>query len=321
MHEFLNQLHNDVWSHYDCFTVGEGVGIPLAEAPLYVDPARKELHTIYHFDHFNLDTGPGGKFDIQPVNYQKFKAIFYDWDKLTENNCWNIIYLGNHDLGRMLTRFGNHEYRETSAKLLNTILLTLRGTPIIYMGDELGMTNSHYSNIDQIDDIETKNNYRELVTNGSQSHEDFMRSANVSSRDHARTPMPWSADHQGGFTNKEPWIPLNPNYSEINAAAQVNDPNSVYQYCAQLIKLRRTTPALIYGDLQRSSLDDDRIFAYTRSLNDVEILTILNLSSASQLISIKNFSEENVLINNYQNIVMNDGNIILQPWQAILISE
>lgn len=316
LHEFLSMLHERVWSDYDCFTMGEGIGVTASQVSEYVDESRKELNTIYHFDHLFLNNGPGGKFDVIPVDYQKFQDIFFEWDKALGESGWGVLCLGNHDFGRMTTHFGSAQFREASAKLLLTVLMTLRGTPILYMGDELGMVNTHFDSIDQIDDVQTRNSYHAHVSQGGDP-DAFLAAANVNSRDHVRTPMPWSSEHQGGFTNGSPWLDLNPNFGLINVEDQRRDPNSVLSYCQKLIHVRRSSEVLTYGRLERVLSPAAHLFAYCRKTASEEVLVVHNMSDNQAEFPMPSAVTELILTNG-EEVVIKHGNVLLAPWQSAI---
>ena len=219
VHEFLQEMHEEVLQHYDVMTVGEGVGIAPAQANLYVGESRKELNMIFHFGHMFIDHGPGGKFDIVDFKLSEFKAIFDTWDQGIGQEGWLNIYLDNHDFPRMVSRFANdQEYRVESAKMLAILILSLRGTPCIYQGSEIGMTNVAFNSLDDYRDVETINAYNEYKASGKDLDE-LLKIVHVQGRDNVRTPFQWDDSANGGFTVGNPWIKANPNYTEINAQA------------------------------------------------------------------------------------------------------
>ena len=227
VHEFIKEMNKQVLSRYDIVTVGEGPGVNLTHGPKYVSAGEKELNMIFHFDHMTLDFGPEGKYDPIPIDWIYFKRIFSQWDKATANDGWNSIFLGNHDFSRIVSRFGNdNNYHDASAKLFATLLMTLRGTPYIYQGDEIGMTNIQHPSIEAYDDIETRNAW-DTAEKGGKDMTQFLKAVHRQSRDNARTPMQWTATTYSGFSNSKPWIPVNPNHTEINVDNQEKDPNSI----------------------------------------------------------------------------------------------
>ena len=318
LHEFLHMLHKEVWSKYDCFTMGEGVGISPSEASDFVSESRQELHTFYHFDHFYIDADPKkDRYEPIPVDYKKFKDVFFQWDTGIADDAWNIVYLGNHDLGRMVNRFGSPAYRELSAKLLNSILLTQRGTPILYMGDELGMVNREFTKIEQIDDVQTVNAYYAYIDRGGQ-HEVFMNGANLLCRDHARTPMHWSNRQNGGFSEGNTWIPMNPNFTEINVEDQVGKIGSVWEYCKMLISLRKSDSTWIYGQMKELDFGIDEVFAYNRMGPGYHYCILHNMQD--QIVKLPlDISNAQILLNNYDEITDLNGSIELNAWQSIIL--
>ena len=318
IHDHLKYLYQNVWQHYDCFTMGEGVGISLDEVNDYVAENRQEINAIYHFDHFGLDDGPGGRFDPIPIDYEKFKSIFFTWDQALSEDAWGLIYLGNHDLGRMVNRFGSIQFPKQSAKCLLSIILTMRGTPILYMGDEIGMTNTVFDSIDEVDDIMTVNAYHTHTSNGG-NPESFMKAANLTSRDHSRTPMHWSSAKFAGFSSSEPWIRMNPNWKIINVETQLSDPNSVLQYCKDLINFRKENQALTLGKLVPVQTKTATIFAYYRSGMNGDLLIIHNLSDAEDQYLLPHDSWCSLEISNDQ-VSFDRMTVKLKPWQSIILS-
>jgi oligo-1,6-glucosidase len=234
---------------------------------------------IFHFDHMSIDYGSGGKND--PVKWQlpEFKKIINKWDdKLHKTDGWGSIFLGNHDYPRIVSRFGNDKkYWKESAKLLVTLLFTLRGTAYIYQGDEIGMTNVNYPSIEYYRDIETLNNWKEAMAAGK-SKQEFLEIIHYNSRDNARTPMQWDGAARGGFSEATPWIPTNPNYQKINVAAQEEDPNSILNYYRRMIQFRKENPALTYGEYQCLLKEDPDIYAFERWDDTNRFLILLNFS-------------------------------------------
>ncbi len=317
MSEFLGEMHDEVWSKYNCFTLGEGVGIRQENVVQYVDENEKALDAIYHFDHFELDSGPGGKFDVVKVDIKRFKDIFFEWDQTLNTVAWPVNYLGNHDLGRMTSRFGSRQYPEKSAMVLLNVLLTLRGSPIIYMGDELGMENKVFHAIEEFDDVMTRNAYETWMAEGGNNNE-FIKAANLSSRDHARTPMPWSTADHGGFTDGQPWIPLNPQYQQVNVDDQRRRVDSVFHFTRRAITIRRNEKALLSGSMERLPENSDTIFAYRRIVDDAEIVVLHNMSDLIQNYFDIESKDYLVLLSNY-NVEQQSDAILLNPWQTIIL--
>ena len=282
IHEYLHEMNREVLRKFNIMTVGEGPGIDLENAPLYVDPKRDELNMIFHFEHMFIDCGQGGKYDPVSFDLPKFKAIFNNWDVALKDKGWGSIFLGNHDFSRMVSRFGNDgQYREASAKLLAALLLTLRGTVYIYQGDEIGMTNVAYPSIEDYNDVETLNAYREAQASGKNMAE-FMPLVHAQSRDNARTPMQWNSKKNAGFSEAAPWLKINLNYDKINVAAQEHKQDSILNFYREMIAFRKANPTLVYGDYKCLDQDHRTIFAYTRSDEAANFLVIHNFGDLTQ---------------------------------------
>ena len=280
IHKYLKEMNKKILKKYDIVTVGEGPGINLASGPKYVAENEKELNMIFHFDHLTIDFGPNGKYDPVTYDFIKFKEIFSQWDKALENNGWNSIFLGNHDFSRIVSRFGNDKiYREESAKLLITLLMTLRGTPYIYQGDEIGMTNISHPSIDDYNDVESLNAWEAAKKNGANMKE-FLKAIHWQSRDNARTPMQWTDKKNGGFTTGNPWIKLNKNYKEINVENSEKDKNSILNYYRQMISFRKKYSCLVYGSFKDLLPEHDKLFFYERIYNEEQFLIIHNFSNS-----------------------------------------
>jgi oligo-1,6-glucosidase len=260
-------------------TVGEAFGVTLERTRLLVDERRNELNMIFHFDVVRLDRGEAWRW--KPWTLPDLKAIYSRFDKGLDVHSWHTVFLSNHDNPRAVSHFGDDspEYRVPSAKALATMLLTLKGTPFIYQGDELGMTNYPFTRIEEFDDIEVKNAWKAEVLNNQVSTDEFIAHMLKTSRDHSRTPMQWDDSLNGGFTTgTKAWLAVNPNYKEINAKQALADQNSVYSYFKKMIELRKKTPSLIYGDYKDLDPEHPSVFAYTRTLGPEKVLVVLNLS-------------------------------------------
>jgi oligo-1,6-glucosidase len=246
---------------------------------LLVDERRNELNMIFHFDVVRLDRGEGWRW--KPWTLPDLKAIYSRFDRELDIHCWQTVFLSNHDNPRAVSHFGDDspEFRVPSAKLLATMLLTLKGTPFIYQGDELGMTNYPFRKIEEFDDIEVRNAWRAEVVTKQVDPEEFLAHMLKTSRDHSRTPMQWNDSEDAGFTNaRRPWLAVNPNYREVNARRAQTDPDSVYNYFRQIISLRKRALALVYGDYHDLDPINPTIFSYTRTLGPDRYLIVLNFS-------------------------------------------
>lgn len=282
VHEYLQEMNREVLSKYDIMTVGETGGITTEDALKYAGFDRHELNMVFQFEHVDFGANKDGKWNDHPVPLHELKKIITRWQTKLDGKAWNSLYLENHDQPRSVSRFGNDRaYREKSAKLLATLLLTLQGTPFIYQGEEIGMTNVPFCSIDQFRDIETHNAYRELMRRYPSDEERVMRCIRAKSRDNARTPMQWNDTINAGFSPSEPWIPVNPNYTEINVQRNLSDPNSVFHYYQKLIRLRKQYQTLIYGTYLPVLEDHEQMFCYKREMNGQTFFIALNFSGTS----------------------------------------
>ncbi len=275
--EFISEANKKVWCRYQVMTVGEGPGITPQNAKDYLDE-KNGLNMIFHFGHMFIDQGPGGRFDPVPWTMKDFKQVFKTWNDAFKETGWGSVFLGNHDFPRMVSRWGNdREYWDKSAKLLITLLLTMRGTPFIFQGDEIGMTNTRLHAVSASQDIETQNGWREAKKKGV-SESDFLKAANYAGRDNARTPMQWDNTSQGGFTDGKPWMKLNENVSHINTGSQQGVNDSILHYFKKLAALRKAYPVLTYGSYQ--PLDDTpaSLFLYFRESEKEKLLIVFNFS-------------------------------------------
>jgi oligo-1,6-glucosidase len=267
--EYLQQMNNEVLSKYDVMTVGEALGISLNEETNIINSKRHELNMVFNFDAVRINRGDG--YTERAWCLPDLKAIYDNHARELGKGDWDTVFLSNHDNPRLVSNFGDDstpEFRIRSAKLLETMLLTLRGTPFLYQGDELGMTNYPFSQIDQFNDIEVKNAYKANVLTGKMSKSQFIAESHRFGRDNARTPMQWSAAPNAGFTTPtaKPWLAANPNYADINAAKEISDPNSVYHYTQRVIALHHAHRAFVYGDYLDLDPANQHVFAYTRTL-------------------------------------------------------
>ena len=276
LHEFLRELSKETFQKADLVTVGEAWGATPELAKLYSNPDNSELSMVFQFEHICLDQIAGKeKWDLAPLPFLKLKEVFSRWQKELYNQGWNSLFWNNHDLPRIVSRWGNDkEYRVESAKMLAMLLHGMQGTPYIYQGEELGMTNVQYT-IEEYQDIETQNLYRERIEKGY-AKEEIMRSIYAKSRDNARTPMQWSDGEQAGFTTGKPWMKINPNYKEINAQAQIEDKNSIFHCYKKLVEFRKKYPVFVDGSFEMLLEKDENIFAYTRDNADSQLLVVCN---------------------------------------------
>lgn len=325
LHEYLHEMNREVLQHYDIMTVAEGPGTHTDNVLNLVDADRQELNMNYHFDHQGI--GVGDRFIVNDdfQNLVKFKQVMSDWDTALANKGWNTIYFGNHDFPRMVTRWASDapEHRRIASKMLSTYLLTMRGTPYYYMGDELGMSNIKFDNIEDYKDIMTINWYNLTKEEGGDL-EQFIESHKLCARDNARTPIHWDDSAHGGFTSGTPWIQVNPNYVEVNAAAQEQDPDSELNYFRTLNQVRKNNLTLVYGAYALLLPEHTQVYAYTRTLDEDKILVLLNFSSDTVTLNIAelggiNMQHAQVLLNNLTDLNIDDGQVTLAPYQAVLM--
>lgn len=324
VHEFLQEMNREVLSKYDIMTVGETCDVTPEDAELFTGNDRNELNMVFQFEWMGIDSGPTGKWEVAPWKLTQFKEMVSKWQTKLHGKAWNSIYLNNHDQPRLLSRFGNDgKYHNESAKMLATLLHTLQGTPYIYQGEEIGMTNVRFETIEEYKDIESLNMYKDYVSKGHK-HEDIMESIYAKGRDNARTPMQWNAGPQAGFTTGTPWIAVNPNYREINAEQALNDPNSVFHYYRALIELRKKHDIIVYGDYKLLHEKDEQVYAYMRALGDERLLVILNFYEEPAEFRLEEqigWDSHELLISNYEVSAVSGeaedfSQIALRPYEA-----
>src|SRR4051794_4590518 len=317
IHEFLHEMHEAVFAGRPepTLTVGEMPGVTLEQARLYTDPARGEVDMVFQFEHVNLDHG-ATKWEVRPLRLTALKRSLGRWQEGLAERGWNSLYWNNHDQPRAVSRFGDDrpEHRVRSAKLLATVLHMHRGTPYVYQGEELGMTNAPFDRIEDFRDIESLNHHAEAVAAGVPEDE-VLAGLRTMGRDNARTPMQWDATEQAGFTSGVPWIPVNPNHTEINAAAEVADPDSVLHHYRRLIELRHAEPVVAHGDFTMLLPDDERVYAFTRRLGGTELLVLANFSAEPAPVALPEAGGELVL-GNYADA---GEPLELRPWEARIL--
>ena len=318
LHEFLQEMNQATFGKYDLLTVGETWGATPEIAKLYSNPTRNELSMVFQFEHIGLDQQPGKeKWDLRAVNIAVLKTVLAKWQTALGNAGWNSLFWNNHDLPRMISRWGNdQEYRVESAKMLAILLHMLKGTPYIYQGEEIGMTNTPISDISEAKDIETINMYNERLEQGY-TKEEIITSINVKGRDNARRPIAWNASENGGFTTGTPWIALNENYKEINVEAALNDSDSIFYTYQELVQLRKKNPIMVWGDFELVDTVDN-VFSYYREYKGERWLVVTNFSNEEQLFSSEDAIEK-VIIQNDKEAITNLKEINLRPWQAFVV--
>lgn len=304
VHEYLQEMRKRVLSKYDLITVGECAGVTIEEAKKYASLDNSELNMVFEFEHTGLDYDEKGKWTTKRFYLPDLKANLSKWQNELEGEAWNSLYWDNHDQPRIVSRLGDNS--PLSAKCIATILHMMKGTPYIYQGEELGMTNYPFKSIDECRDIEILNAHKELVGGGRMSEEDLMAGIRAKGRDNARTPMQWDDTKEAGFTTGKPWIGVNPNYKTINAKAELEDSNSVFYYYQKLIELRRSSQwsdIIVYGTYELLDKDDENIFAYTRQLGDRKILVVCNVSANEVQFKLDfDVKDQTCLIRNYDNV-------------------
>jgi oligo-1,6-glucosidase len=325
IHEFLHELHREVVAGHEStlITVGEMPGVTVDEARRFTDPANAEVDMVFQFEHVGLDHAPGNKFEVRPLRLLDLKASLGRWQAALAERGWNSLYWNNHDQPRAVSRFGTDApaFRELSAKLLGTVLHLHRGTPYVYQGEELGMTNYPFASIADFRDIESVNHHRHATASGvDESH--VLAALRYISRDNARTPMQWDGGPTAGFTTGTPWLPVNPNSTGINAAAQVDDPGSVFAHYRRLIELRHELPVVAHGDFTMLLSNDERVYAFTRRLDDVELLVLANFSDGEVPVDLpdrQRWADAELLLGNYPDATGASGApSSLRGWEAVV---
>ena len=321
VHEYLKEMNRKVLSHYDLITVGEASGVTLEEAKKYASADGSELNMVFQFEH--MGSGPEadnryGKWDSHKMPLPVWKKILSRWQTGLEGKAWNSLFLSNHDQPRSVSWFGNDsaEYREISAKMLATCLHMMQGTPYVYQGEELGMCNAYFDKLEDYRDIESLNAYKELTETCGVSHEEMMGYLKRISRDNARTPMQWDDSANAGFTTGTPWIKVNSNYKTVNAKQQTTDPDSVFSYYKELIRLRHENDIIVYGEYELLEPQNEELFIYTRSWNNEQLMVLCNFTEKDIVIpaavTAQIPADAQILISNYV------GNLesVLRPYEA-----
>lgn len=324
VHEYLQEMRQKALNNADTITVGECSGVTLEEAKKYARSDEKELNMVFQFEHMDVDSDEkAGKWTTRKMDLRNLKKILTRWQKGLQDIAWNSLYWENHDQPRSVSRFGNDsdEYREISAKMLATCIHMTQGTPYVYQGEELGMTNCPFNTLDNFRDLESINAFHELTEQGKMTEEDMMAAIGYKGRDNARTPMQWDDSAYAGFSTTNPWIMVNPNYTKINAKDQVNREDSVFKYYQKLIKLRHESELIVYGTYDLILDDDKDIYAYIRTLGDEKLIVYCNFSENTREVELpEEFVNKKVLISNYSDAKANPK-ITLRPYEAIVIQK
>ena len=318
LHEYLQEMNKATFGDKDLLTVGETWGATPEIAKLYSNPERHELSMVFQFEYSLLDNEPGKeKWDLKQLDVMELKTVLSKWQTELGEEGWNSLFWNNHDLPRIVSRWGNDkEYRVRSAKAFAILLHMMKGTPYIYQGEELGLTNTPVASIEELDDIESINMYHDRVSRGF-SVESIMTSLNAKGRDNARRPIPWTAEQNGGFTTGTPWLALNPNYTEMNVEAELQNPDSVFYTYQKLIQLRKDHPIVVWGDYKLLNTSSN-VFSYYRTLGEERWLTVVNLSDFEEEISVDaRFNK--VLVTNTEDEITDLRAYKLSPWQAFVV--
>lgn len=320
LHEYLQEMNKAALEGKDLLTVGETWGATPDVAKLYSNPGRKELSMVFQFEHIGLDQIEGKeKWDVKSLELLDLKKVLSKWQTELEGQGWNSLFWNNHDLPRIVSRWGNDkEYRIESAKMLATLLHGMKGTPYIYQGEELGMTNVRFDDINEYNDIESLNMYKDRISKGY-THEEIMESIYAKGRDNARTPMQWDDSENAGFTTGTPWLAVNKNYDKINAKQCLQDENSIFNHYKKLIDIRKNNDTIIYGDYKLLCEDDENIFAYVRELNGDKILVVCNFYDKDVEFKFDgDFNYSKVLLSNYNDSSKMIEKLKLRPYEAVM---
>lgn len=315
LHEYLQEMNREVFSKYNIMTVAEGAGSSPADALKFVDPDRKELNIAYHFE--SVDIGK----HLSDFGLVKYKDIFSSYDDEFKDKGWLAIFLANHDQPRMVSKFGTDtpEFREISSKMLSTFIMTMRGTPFYYNGDELGMTNIRFDSINEYQDLATRNKYISLKNKGGDLQA-FLEGEKQTSRDNSRTPFQWNSTQNAGFTTGTPWLKVNPNYKTINADYEEKDSNSVLNYFRKLVQLRKQNPILVYGAYTLLDRENPNVYAYTRELNGKKLLVLLNFTDKTANYNLNfELGKHTIVLDNYNDYKKAENNL-LRPYEAMIIN-
>ncbi len=321
IHKYIHEMNRQVLSKYNVATAGEIFGVPLSAMPDYFDRRREELNIAFTFDLIRLDRYPDQRWRRKPWTLSQFRQVISQTDRAAGEYGWNAFFLDNHDNPRQVSHFGDDspQWRERSAKALATLLLTQRATPFIYQGAELGMTNYPFKNIEEFDDIEVKGFWNDYVASGKVNAAEFLQEVRMTSRDNSRTPMQWNDSVNAGFTLGKPWFHLNPNYKQINAASQMNNPDSVFSYYRQLINLRHQIPALTSGEYRDLDPQNNQVYAYTRIMDNEKYLVVVNFKPEQLNYALPdNLTIASSLLENVHqpSLPNNASTLTLAPWQA-----
>ncbi len=321
VHDYLKEMRDKALAPYDTITVGETSGVTVQEAVKYAADDESELNMVFQFEQNDLDGGEHSKWNLDKIRLPELKAVLNRWQTYLEGRAWNSLYWSNHDQPRIVSRLGNDsgEYRELSAKMLALCLHMMKGTPYIYQGEELGMTNVPFEGLEDFRDIESINAYHEYTENNLIDKDNMLEYLRYKSRDNARTPMHWDESPNAGFTEGTPWIKVNPNYTEINAKEQLGRESSVFRFYQRLIRLRKENPVIVYGRFELLLPEDEDLFMYTRSYEGEKLLVICNFSGKERRVTVpEEFAAGDVWISNYERQSV-CGELSLGAYEALAI--
>lgn len=320
LHQYLQEMHQETFGKLDVLTVGETWGVTTDDAKLYSAPDRNELSMVFQFEHIGLDEQPSKqKWDTQPLNFIKLKEVFSKWQTALDGEGWNSLFWNNHDIPRIVSNWGDDspQYRKVSAKMFATFLHFLKGTPYIYQGEEIGLTNTPVSSIEEVNDIESINMYYERLQEGY-NEKDIIRAINKKGRDNARRPIPWDDSVNGGFTTGTPWLALNPNYKELNIKKDQQDEESVFNYYKKLIQLRKEHELIVWGDYKELLPNDSQLFVYERSYQGETWLIIINFYEKTTIYENEDQIVETIIISNYKDGGKNLNHLELRPFESVV---
>lgn len=319
LHEYLQEMNQATFGDKDLMTVGETWGATTEIAKLYSDPKRNELSMIFQFEHVGLDQQKGkDKWDLQPLSISELKKVLSKWQTSLGEEGWNSLFWNNHDLPRIISRWGNdQEYREESGKMFAILLHMMKGTPYIYQGEEIGMTNYPISDISEVEDIESINMYHERLAAGY-SKEEILRSINAKGRDNARTPMQWDNSENAGFTTGTPWLHINPNHQEINVENVLKNKESIFYTYKKLIDLRKKNDSIVWGEYQLVHDTPEEVFAYLRLAANEKWLVVGNISDKTQKFTVPN-GDFSLVVTNYPQETVPRDEIVLRPYEAFVL--
>ncbi len=318
IHEFFQEMNREVLSKYDIVTVGEMSDVPLEQALLYAGNDRNELNMVFQFEQDQLDTASGERWARRSVPLPELKAVFSKWQTVMNGKAWNSLYWTNHDQPRTVSRRGNDkQYRKESQKMLYTMLMTMQGTPYIYQGEEIGMTNAAFDSIEDYDDVEIHNLWKERVVKNHEDPEKLLDNIRYRARDNARTPMQWDETDNAGFTSGTPWLKINPNYKDINVREALADEDSILHYMRRLIQMRKNSEAAIYGDFKEYEPENTKLYIYERNFERQKLYVILNFTEESAEFHMPEEWKEDrtkLLISNYAAEPLKDRT--MRPYEA-----